>query len=758
MDRQALINFLKKGPKTIDEIANQFKLRTNQASSYLKVYLDSGLIVETVSGYDLVSRYGLILARLVLRKTNFAYLEVISSNENKKYEDIRVSNISLNGYILSDIVYVQFDNFNTASIVGLYKRVEYLTGNIYKSPKGGFNLHSRLLENSSIQARIVTNLNDVKLSDGDLVKCKIISSYKEYIDLEFEEVLVKANQVGADISSIIVNNDAPLNFPSQVIEQAKIMPKEVIETDLENRVDFRNETIVTIDGEDALDFDDAISVKKIANGFELGVYIADVSYYVKPNTPIDEEANVRGTSIYVADRVVPMLPVELSNGICSLNPHVDRLVLACIMQVSSSGEVYSYKVCQGVINSKARLTYSQVNSYYETNNSENLDKSITKMLDIALQLSQAIRKRRERQGALDLESTELKFHLDENGNPIEILKKEQGIGEKLIEDFMIVTNCSIANFLAERNIPTLYRIHENPPEDKINTFKIFLKNIKLAADFPKIITPVSLSVWFNSIKDKKLRFVVSSFLLRSLAKAKYSPLNEGHFGLAEPCYLHFTSPIRRYPDLLVHRTIRNYVFNREKLNYSEYFTYMTNQGISTSSSERRATSIEREVDDLEACKYMKNHIGETYSGIITNIVSKGMYLQLENGIDCYLDIENINPEKEYTYSSKHFDIQSKRSKFNKNEPIELYKLGQSLDVVISKVTFEDKQIHVITKTYDQYLENLEKYNIEVDKQEKEFKKAKDNSRVKKHLGRRSKSYLKKQGKPSRGHYGKKARK
>lgn len=726
MDKEQLIKFLKGKPRSLHEIATFFKIKDEKAKDELQVYLDNGLIIDSVNGYVLASNYGLVLAKIVLRKENFAYAEPVY---NSSKDDIRISNKSLEGYILNDLVYLSFDNFNVASIAGLYKRDEYIVGNVFKAPEGGFLLHSKILENSKVKAVIVDDLSSKNISDGDLIKTKIVCCSVHEIDLAFIEVLVKANQVGADISSIIVSNDASLVFPKEVIEQAKSIPQSISAADFVDRTDFTSETIVTIDGEDALDFDDAISVKQIENGFEVGVYIADVANYVKPNLPIDEEASKRGTSIYVADRVVPMLPFELSNGICSLNPHVDRLVLACIMNVSLDGEVYSSKIVKGVINSKARLTYKQVNDYFETNKSD-LDENILKMLDLAKIVCTKIRKRRQRYGAIDLETTEIKFHLDEKGNPIEILKLNQGEGEKLIEDLMIVTNCEIAKFLTFKNIPTLFRVHDNPPQDKLEAFKIFLKNIKMYSNFPSHVTSASLSHWYSSIDEPSLKKAISSFLLRSLAKAKYSPINDGHFGLAEEYYLHFTSPIRRYPDLLVHRELHEYVFDKKPFNYSSLLTYLTNMGISTSNSERKATNIEREVDDLEACKYMNNHLGEEYVGLITNITPKGIFLELENGLDAYLDILKINPYKKYMFSNSHLDIQSVRQNDVK-DVMELYKLGDSIKVIVDKVTFEDKTIHVYTLAYKEYLENIEKYGYEIEKETEKEKERPDYSRFNK---------------------------
>ena len=741
MDFKVLSKLLNKKQMSLKELSKAFNISEEEAKNELKNLIETGLIFETNGYYGLCSKEGYILGKIVLRKRNFAYVTPI----NPIYkEDLRVSNSSLTGFILNDLVYLLKD-FNGLSIVGLYYRNPEISGNLFKGPDGKFQLHSKLVEDCNVSIKIKTDLSKEKLSDGDLVKCKIVDFDEKTITVEFEELLVKANTVGADISSIIVNHDAHLTFPKDVSIQAKMLPQEVTSEDLEEvntgkRVDYRNLNIVTIDGEDALDFDDAIYVSKITNGYQIGVHIADVSHYVKENSPIDEEAAIRGTSIYVADRVVPMLPFELSNGICSLNPNVDRLTLSVIMKVSNDGEVYDFDIHPGIINSHARLTYKQVNDLFNAkdNNLEykaDFSKGIEDMLLLAREATSKIRKRRERYGALDLDSTELKFRLDEKGQPIEIIKREQGEGEKLIEDLMIIANVSVAKFLANRNIPTLFRIHDNPPEDKIKKFETFLKFIGLYANFPKIITSSSLSNWYSSIEDENKKKAVSNFLLRSLAKAKYSPNNDGHFGLAEDFYLHFTSPIRRYPDLLVHRTLHRFVFEHEKLNYSSYYSYLTNMGISTSASERRAVDIEREVDDLESCKYMSKHLNETFKGYINSFTEKGIYLELENGVDAFLAIDQINPEKKYTYSAKHFDIvaqiQKSKQSFEKKRIIpETFKLGQEMTVIINKITFEDKTIHVVTPIYQKYLETYQDVLNKQEEEEKEISSRPDYSRFK----------------------------
>ena len=702
MEKEELIKYLSQSGHNKTNLAAHFNLSMEELNKELEIYYESGLILDTLKGVMLTSVAKVNLGTIVLRKDNFAYIQKIGSYS--KNEDIRVSGPSLDGYIVSDKVYFQVDHWNNGTIVGLYKRKSTFSGILRMKYNGEYLLDCKQTEGTKID--IVVNEVPEDVSQGDIVKVKVDSYDVKNIKTTFIEVLTGKDDIGNDISSIIASNDAPLIFPKEVLEQAKNIETELSSKDYENREDYRKETIVTIDGEDALDFDDAISIKRIRNGYEIGVYIADVSYYVTPNTPIDEEALKRGTSIYVADRVVPMLPTELSNGICSLNPHVDRCVMAVIMKVDNYGQVYSSSIHQGVINSKARLTYKQVNDLFAQKETDIPDE-IKNSLFILEEATTRIRKRRLRQGALELESTELKFVLDENNFPIDVIKRVQGRGEMLIEDLMIIANVEVAKFLTEKGIPALYRVHDNPPSEKIELFKQYLRNLRLIKTFPAIINSQSLSHWYNTIEDEDLKFAVSGFLLRSLAKAKYSPDNTGHFGLAEDNYLHFTSPIRRYPDLIVHRAIRDYVINNKDFSYNREYNRLVNLGVYTSACERRATNIEREVDDLEACKYMQNHLGEKYDAVVIGISPKGLYCQLVNGIEVTVLIKDIDPSKRWVYSESHFDIQSEFR--DENGSYFFFRLGNKLEVYPSKVSLESKTIFAITQETKKYLETTQNF-------------------------------------------------
>ena len=726
MDKFILQKLLKDRALSLKDIAKKFKMSEEEAQQELKSYLDSGFIVLTLDGYMLSEEIGVILCKVVLRKSNYAYVTPIQYlGEGNKKHDIRISGRSLQGFILNDLVYVKLEYEGEGTILSLYKRKEYLVGPIFKRTSNGYNVKAKEVENTDIEVILKEDLTNAKVSDGDLVKAKIINSEIDKIYVSFDEVLVRKDEVSSDISSIIVSNDAPLTFPSSVLVEAKMLPQSVSEKDLSGRQDFRDDLIVTIDGEDALDFDDAVEAKRITNGYQVIVHIADVAHYVRPNSAIDEEALRRGTSIYVADRVVPMLPTELSNGICSLNPNVDRLTISVVMNLDESGNVYMSKVVPGVIRSKARLTYKQVNEYLESGKSDILSDEIKEMLDILNTVTKQIRRRRDRNGSLNLISTELKFVLDENKEPIEVIKREQGQGEKLIEDLMIVANVEVARLFEKLRIPVLFRTHDNPPSDKIDSFRKFLRNINMSQDFPSKISSKSLSHWFDSIEDQKQKAVISSFLLRSLAKAKYEPSNTGHFGLAEEDYLHFTSPIRRYPDLIVSRYLHTYVFEEQEVKRSKLFDKLVSLGYVTSAAERRAVSIERKVEDLESCKYMNKHMDEEFNAVVTSITNYGMYLELENGVEGLIAISDIDPTKKFVYSEKHMDVQC-TSKDRENNIY--YKLGSTLKVFVKRVDFDTLTIEVYTKEAKEYASYYEEYKSQEENDKREIRESRDSSR------------------------------
>ena len=410
----------------------------------------------------------------------------------------------------------------------------------------------------------------------------------------------------------------------------------VRDEDLKGRRDLRDEVIFTIDGDDTKDIDDAISIKKEGDTYTLGVHIADVSYYVKEGSPLDKEAMDRGTSVYLVDRVIPMLPHELSNGICSLNPNEDRLTISCVMKYDSEAKLLDYDIFPSVIRSRKQMTYKNVNSILEKNIVPDGYEDFAEDLKLMNEFAMILRKDRVKRGYLDFDVDEAKILVDENCVPYKITKRERGAGENLIEDFMIAANECVATHIYNMDLPFIYRIHESPKEDKLRDFLSFVSNLgyQVTGDL-KGNKSIAVQKLLKFVKDKKEGQVLTSLLLRCMQKAIYSPTNVGHFGLGSSCYTHFTSPIRRYPDTTVHRLLRTYLFNHDLSSHTihhneEKLIFVADH---SSAMERAAVDCEREVEDMKMAEYMESHIGEEFEGMISSVMSFGMFVELDNLVE-----------------------------------------------------------------------------------------------------------------------------
>lgn len=484
---------------------------------------------------------------------------------------------------------------------------------------------------------VVGNECNERAVDGDKVEVRLTYYPKRYGE-EAEGVI---SAVFGDSCTREANYSAIL-YESGII--TKFSPEaEAIAGECEHdipvsdgRVDFRGDTVFTIDGADAKDLDDAISVKRNGDGYILGVHIADVSNYVKENTVLDKEAMQRGTSVYFSDKVVPMLPVSLSNGICSLNSGLDRYVLSAIIDIDRFGEIKGVRPCKGIINSKVRGVYTEVNALIngmaDASICEKYAPILDGTLDTALELYEKLKKKSERRGALELETVEAKIILDENGDPVDIIKRERGTAEMLIEQFMLCANEAIATYLTKKGLPCVYRIHEKPDADKVISFVKFAHNLKLNPPYCKKenITPGYFGVILDKAKASGVGFSVSHVLLRSLQKAKYSEVNVGHFGLASTCYAHFTSPIRRYPDLAVHRILSMALEEDKGTVTKKYSSFAAKAAKSSSEAELRALEAERAIDDLYKALYMNEHVGEEFDAVISSVTSFGLFCMLDN--------------------------------------------------------------------------------------------------------------------------------
>jgi len=473
------------------------------------------------------------------------------------------------------------------------------------------------------------------------------------------EVLGNINEAGVDMLSLIKEYNLPYEFPEKVINEAKSIEEKVSKEEIKNRLDLRNEEIFTIDGEDAKDLDDAIYVKKLDNGnYELGVHIADVSHYVKDGSFLDYEAIIRGTSIYMLDRVIPMLPRELSNGICSLNEGKDRLTLSCIMEINSEGQVVSHQIQKTVIKVTRRMNYSDVAVILKFINEEEIDKE--KMQIIAKykpflehfkrmeELAHILKKRRQKQGSLNLNLPETKIVLDKDGYAIDVKKYETSFANEIIEQFMLTANETVAEHFYWLESPFIYRVHEIPDQDKIDELNKFLYNFKYKIKCAKDeIHPKAFAKVLDDIAGKPEERVISNLILRTLKLAKYESQNKGHFGIASKYYCHFTSPIRRYPDLFIHRVISHYIENNYIVDdewKEEYDVKATKFADSSSEREKIAQKVERDSVDIKMAEYMQDKIGEEYEGIVSSITSFGMFVELENTVEGLIRFDDLGDE------------------------------------------------------------------------------------------------------------------
>ncbi len=506
-------------------------------------------------------------------------------------------------------------------------------------------------------------------------------------------ILARAGEPGGDIKAIIRQRGLFFTFPSKAAAQAKAISKSGISPeDIQGRKDLRAETIITIDGADSKDFDDAVSVRKLDSGsFILGVHIADVSYYIDEDSPLDREALKRGNSVYIINQVVPMLPKELSNGICSLNEGEDRLALSVDMEITPAGEIVEHSIYESVIRSKHRMVYTDVSDIIENNDRELAAKysDIYDMLMDMKELAQILRKRREAAGSLDFDLDEAYITLDPNGIPVSIDLCERRTANRMIEEFMLAANRTVAERFFWLELPFIYRVHEKPDSEKIQEFRTFLRglSIRLKGEGGNI-HPKALNEVLEQVSGTACENVVNTVMLRSMKKAFYSTECEGHFGLAMKYYCHFTSPIRRYPDLMVHRIIREYLHGRIDDKRIEALSRKTQKAAETSSvTERAAIELERDIEKMKKAQYMSGHKGEKFDGVISGITGYGMYVELENTIEGLVRLDNMYDD--------YYDVYPEQYRIVGQVTNKVYSLGQKVTVMVHDASYYDGTIDFI---------------------------------------------------------------
>ncbi|WP_207696557.1 ribonuclease R [Enterococcus sp. DIV0212c] len=558
----------------------------------------------------------------------------------------------------------------------------------------------------------------IKPVDGSIVIVEVThypeKEYPKSLEGLVKKVVGHKNDPGMDILSIVVAHGIPTSFPDEVIAEADKVPEAISDKDIEGRRDLRDQMIVTIDGEDAKDLDDAVAVRKLENGnYFLGVHIADVSYYVTEGSELDQEAYERGTSVYLTDRVVPMIPQRLSNGICSLNPNVPRLTMSCEMEISPEGHVVKHDIFQSVIQTTERMTYTAVNEILEEQKPETMKryKNLLTMFKEMGELHHILEQMRENRGAISFEDREAKVLVDTDGHPQDILLRTRGVGERLIESFMLAANETVAKHYHDLKLPFIYRIHEQPKEEKMQRFFDFAAVLGILVKGTKTdITPKDLQNVLEQVSDKPEEAVINTMLLRSMQQARYSEDNYGHYGLAAEYYTHFTSPIRRYPDLIVHRLIRSYEGKVSEKLKEKWEQNLPDIADHSSRMERRAVETEREVDSMKKAEFMADKIGEEYDGIISSVTRFGFFVELPNTIEGLIHVNNLKQDY-FHFIENHMALVGERTGMT-------LKIGQKVKVKVEKADPETREVDF------EFLEAEEVERLEAPKQ----KKRQDNRR------------------------------
>lgn len=726
--KQTLLSFMREEayrPMDIQELVAVFDINPDEYKSFKKVLKSmekEGLIVRTKKDkFGVPERLGLVSGKLEVHQKGFGFL--IPDAEGEK--DVFIPSSSMNGAMNGDRVLVQItrEDINGKKREGEVQEVldranKKIIGVYEDSRNFGFVVP----EDSRLNQDIFISKKDRNgATEGDLVICEVVKWADKRRSPEgiVKEVLGKKGDRGLDILTIIKKYGLPEEFPDKVLNYAENIEEEIPEKEYARRVDLRNLRMVTIDGEDAKDLDDAVSIERLDKGkFRLGVHIADVSHYVKEKNPLDREALKRGTSVYLIDRVIPMLPKKLSNGICSLNPKVDRLALSCFMIIDSKGKVIQHEIEETVIKTSERMTYTDVTKILE-NNDEELIKRYDYLVDdfkAMEELCNILRTKRMRRGAIDFNFEESKIILNDLGKPIDIRPYDRAIANRIIEEFMLVCNETIAEHMYWTNLPFVYRIHEEPDEEKLEKFKEFIYNLGYVVRWGQETHPRALQDILDKVKGKKEETVVSTLLLRSMMQAKYSPECVGHFGLAAKYYCHFTSPIRRYPDLQIHRIIKEQINGKIDEKRSARLSNIVEIASKQSSEmERLAQEAEREVDDLKKAEYMQERIGEEFSGIISSVTSFGLFAELPNTIEGLIHITALDDDY-YIYDEAHLCLIGERTK-------KVYRLGDEVKVRCTRVDIDNREIYfdLVEEEYKEEILPSEELNEKIQEAKIEMK-------------------------------------
>ena len=694
--REEIIELLGKEKKALSATEICDKLNLNTAGELKKLLDDLRILEEGYTVYRsnkdkymLFENSHLLKGRLSVNKKGFGFVIV-----DGRDEDIYIDAKNMNGALNNDLVVVeelkgQNGKKTEGRVVKVLKKENNLIVGEYKIIDG--NPHF-IPDDKKLRMEIILDNKDLDdLVDGHKIQVSIVKEMGKYKYLgEVVKIIGHKNDPGVDILSIIYDHGINDVFTDEVMEEVNALPSEVLDSDRKGRKDLTDMTIFTIDGDDTKDIDDAISISKKGENYILGVHIADVSYYVKEGTALYKEAYSRGTSVYLVDRVVPMLPHKLSNGICSLNPNVDRLAISCIMEITPNGKIVSHDIFESIIRSRIQMTYKKVNKILNDEETPEGYEPFKDDLKLMWELAKILRKEKLARGYLDFDVDEPKILVDENCKPYDVVLRERGKGENMIEDFMIAANETVAEHVFYMGLPFVYRVHEVPDNEKVEEFlnSISMLGYHVVGD-RNFVYPKSMKKILDQLRDKEGFEILSTLLLRCMKKAVYKPENLGHYGLASKCYTHFTSPIRRFPDTTVHNLLRKYIFNEpndKELNRLIEYWDENLPALCDHASEKERDSIdcERDVESMKMAEYMESHIGEEYDGTISSVMNFGLFVQLDNMIEGLVHISEIKGDY-YTFDETTHTLRGEKKG-------KMYKLGQKVRVVVTNASKENSTI------------------------------------------------------------------
>ncbi|MYL21050.1 ribonuclease R [Halobacillus litoralis] len=698
--KQQILNLFKETaskPLSVQELQDTMELGSSDEFKVLMKSLneleEEGELVRTRKNrFGLPEKMNLIRGRIQMHAKGFAFL--IPDEEGS--DDVYIHHSDLHSAMNNDKVLVRIEKRKEdgsrpeGAVIRILERATTKVVGTYESSR---NFGFVIADDKRIPNDIfIPKSQNNGAVDGHKVIVNITKFPEDRMSAEGEivEILGHKNDPGIDILSIIHKHGIKIDFPNEVLEQAAETPDQISEDEIKNRRDLRDETIVTIDGADAKDLDDAVAVKQLDNGnYHLGVHIADVTYYVGEGSPIDQEARQRATSVYLVDRVIPMIPHRLSNGICSLNPQVDRLTLSCEMEISPKGDVVSHEIFQSVIKTNERMTYKDVNEILTNEDPALMEKykDLVPMFQNMEKLASILRGKRMDRGAIDFDFKEAGVVVDEEGKAVDVRLRERSVAERLIEEFMLAANETVAEHFHWMEVPFIHRIHQEPAEDKLQTFFDFVANmgyvVKGTADS---VHPQALQKVLEEVKGTQEDMIISKLMLRSMQQAKYDPQGLGHFGLATDYYTHFTSPIRRYPDLIVHRLIRTYLVEK-KVDYKtrkHWKDQMPEIARHSSEMERAAVDAERETDDLKKAEYMQDKVGEEYEGVISSVTSFGMFVELPNTVEGLVHVSTLTDDY-YHFHEKQYAMIGERTG-------NVFRIGDEVTIRVTNVNIEERVV------------------------------------------------------------------